>query len=305
VKKDSYSRFRIVNLRAWGLIFGVFVLMLLPSACIFPKKVTVRQRPLPAAEMTTAEVLQTLDDSGTAVETLTASGEFRVTGGALKEFQATEAEASGILVVERPDRIHVQIKVLGVTVADMVAAGNEYKMRLPRTNEFFVGLSNAPTTSDKWVENIRPKHIQDALFVNALPYRTDPRVKYVIEQDTKDQRSYYVIDFLEDTGSGAFEKRQRIWIDRYDKQVARKKIYRGDGRIEADVEYLDYQTFCGVAFPRTVVMRRPLDDYELKITLTNDKIRLNEQISEDKFFLAPQPGDKIKQRDAGVAPIAR
>jgi outer membrane lipoprotein-sorting protein len=300
VNTDSNSRFPIVNLRAWWLIL---VLTLLPSAC-FHRKVTV-QRPLPAVEMSTAEVLQTLDDSSSAVETLSASGEFRVTGGGLKEFKATEAEASGILVVERPDRIHVQIKVLGVTVADMVSRGNEYKMRLPRTNEFFIGASNAPGTSEKWVENIRPKHIQDALFVNALPYRTDPSIKYVIEQDTKDVRSFYVVDFLTASGSGALEKRQRIWIDRYNKQVARKKIFRDDGRIEADVEYFDYQTACGVSFPRTVVMRRPLDDYELKITLASDKVRLNVQVSDDQFLLDPQPGDRIKQRDTALAPVAQ
>jgi hypothetical protein len=293
-KEDSSYHFRSLRFTALSVTVALAFLL---SSC-FPRRVPVPP-PLPAAVMTPAELLEVLDDSSAAVETLTASGNFHVSGGALKTFEATQAEASGILVVERPGKIHVQVKMFGIMVADMVSEGNEYKMRMPTRKEFLTGLSDAPTTaSEKWYENMRPRHIQDALFVNALPYRSDPRIKYVIEQDSKDRRSFYVIDFLEDTGSGVLQKRQRIWIDRYDKLVSRKKIFRQDGEIEADVEYVDYQTFCGVAFPRTIMMRRPLDDYELKITLATDKIRLNEKISADKFILNPQPGDRLIQRES-------
>ncbi|HEX5000472.1 MAG TPA: DUF4292 domain-containing protein [Terriglobia bacterium] len=287
-----------MRLKAWSL---AALLALLPS-CIFhnPFPHTTRvDPPLPAVALSPAELLEKLDETSEAVETLRASGDFHVSGGALKTFESTEAQASGILVVERPDKIHVQVKLLGVTVADMVSLGSEYRMRLPSKKQFFTGdAANRATTSEKWYENMRPGHIQDALFVNTLPYRTDPHVKYTIEQDKQGRRSFYVIDFLEETTSGALEKRQRIWFDRYDKEVTRKKIFRSDGVIEADVEYMEYQTFCGVAFPRTIVMRRPLDDYELTITLAPDKIRLNEQMNDDMFGLSPQPGDKVILRDA-------
>jgi outer membrane lipoprotein-sorting protein len=183
----------------------------------------------------------------------------------------------------------------------MSSQDGRYALRIPSKDKFITGSDDAPATSDNWMENLRSRHILDALFLNALSETNAPRVNYMIEEDTKPDpkglRSYYVIDFFEVNAAGVAFKLQRIWIDRFDGQVTRKKTFRDDGEIESDVEYQGYESVGGVSFPTTIVLKRPLEDYELKITFSKNNVRLNQTIDPARFTLKPSPKDKVIERD--------
>src|SRR5437867_12493280 len=98
------------------------------------------------------------------------------------------------------------------------------------------------------------------------PYLNKAQVKSVLEEAVQGRRSYYVLSFINIGGSEA-QLMEKLCIDRTDMQVSGEQVFAKEGRLETDVEYLDYQSDGAEAFPLTVVMQRPLDQNTARIPL--------------------------------------
>ena len=71
------------------------------------------------------------------------------------------------------------------------------------------------------------------------------------------------------------------------------KVYRG--RIVTQATYANYQTYGDVQFPSLITIRRPLDEYSLKVEIT--KLALNGTFEEDQFELKIPPGVVVKRME--------
>jgi len=86
-----------------------------------------------------------------------------VYSGEIKDY----ATLGGYILFRAPDSIRVLglDPVLGSTIVDMVSVGELFRIHIPRKNRFIEGRNDAPPTSNKPLENLRPLALLTSLIV--------------------------------------------------------------------------------------------------------------------------------------------
>ena len=272
----------------------LILLLLFPASCISRKRVLPEeQRLLPAKTATRAELVQDLEAKSNSIQTLQGTVSLDLFGGGAKSGVLTEYhQTTGYVVVDRPKQIRFKVvaPIVLSTIADMVSDGRQYRVSIPVKNQFLVGDVNAPANSKTALANLRPQHLLDGLFIDVRPYLNKAQVKSVLEEAVQGRRSYYVFSFINIGGSEA-QLMEKLWIDRTDMQVSRKQVFAKEGRLETDVEYLDYQSEGAESFPQTVVIQRPLEEYTVKMTFL--KAAFNQKLADDTFNLERPDGSEL------------
>ena len=272
----------------------LILLLLFPASCISRKRVLPEeQRLLPAKTATRGELVQDLEAKSNSIQTLQGTVSLDLSGGGAKSGVLTEYhQTTGYVVVDRPKQIRFKVvaPIVLSTIVDMVSDGGQYRVSIPVKNQFFVGDVNAPANSKTALVNLRPQHLLDGLFIDVRPYLNKAQVKSVLEEAVQGRRSYYVFSFINIGGSEA-QLMEKLWIDRTDMQVSRKQVFAKEGRLETDVEYLDYQSESTESFPQTVVIQRPLEEYTLKMTF--QKAAFNQKLADDSFNLERPEGSEL------------
>ena len=272
----------------------LILLLLFPASCISRKRVLPEeQRLLPAKTATRAELVQDLEAKSNSIQTLQGTVSLDLSGGGAKSGVLTEYhQTTGYVVVDRPKQIRFKVvaPIVLSTIADMVSDGRQYRVSIPVKNQFLVGDVNAPANSKTALANLRPQHLLDGLFIDVRPYLNKAQVKSVLEEAVQGRRSYYVLSFINIGGSEA-QLMEKLWIDRTDMQVSRKQVFAKEGRLETDVEYLDYQSEGAESFPQTVVIQRPLEEYTVKMTFL--KAAFNQKLADDTFNLERPDGSEL------------
>ena len=275
------------------------LLLAFPAACISRKRVVPEaQRPLPAQTASRADLLQMLEKKSGQIHTLQGTLALDASGGSMKTGILTEyRQTKGYLVVDRPNqvRLKVQAPLALATVFDMVSDDRQYRVSIPVKNKFIIGDARAPANEKNPILNLRPQHILNALVVDITAYLSNPQVRSTLEETTEGRRSFYVFSFINIASRDA-EMVEKLWIDRTDLQVARKQIFRSDGKVDTDVEYSDYASQGDITFPQIILIQRPLDDYSLKMTF--QKTTVNEALTAEAFNLERPAGSELVQRDA-------
>jgi outer membrane lipoprotein-sorting protein len=268
------------------------------SGCISRKTtIPVDERLFPAESRTRAELLQDLEKRSQAISTLAAKVALDVSGGGNTGVLTEYRETTGIIQVDRPKQVRLQIQapVISTTVVDMVSDGSGlYKVNIPVKNKFMVGDTAAPPTSTNALLNLRPQHILDALFVDIQPYLNKPGIQTFLEEVTDGRSRYYVLHFVDisDNNGRLLEK---VWVDRTILQATRKQIFREDGVLETDVQFSEYESISGMPFPRVISIRRPIEDYNVKITFQLATLRLNTKLADNAFRLEQPAGSELVQ----------
>ena len=272
----------------------LILLLLFPASCISRKRVLPEeQRLLPAKTATRGELVQDLEAKSNSIQTLQGTVSLDLSGGGAKSGVLTEYhQTTGYVVVDRPKQIRFKVvaPIILSTIVDMVSDGGQYRVSIPVKNQFFVGDVNAPANSKTALVNLRPQHLLDGLFIDVRPYLNKAQVKSVLEEAVQGRRSYYVFSFINIGGSEA-QLMEKLWIDRTDMQVSRKQVFAKEGRLETDVEYLDYRSEGAESFPQTVVIQRPLEEYTVKMTFL--KAAFNQKLADDTFNLERPDGSEL------------
>jgi len=272
----------------------LILLLLFPASCISRKRVLPEeQRLLPAKTATRGELVQDLEAKSNSIQTLQGTVSLDLSGGGAKSGVLTEYhQTTGYVVVDRPKQIRFKVvaPIVLSTIVDMVSDGGQYRVSIPVKNQFFVGDVNAPANSKTALVNLRPQHLLDGLFIDVRPYLNKAQVKSVLEEAVQGRRSYYVLSFINIGGSEA-QLMEKLWIDRTDMQVSRKQVFAKEGRLETDVEYLDYQSEGAESFPQTVVIQRPLEEYTVRMTFL--KAAFNQKLADDTFNLERPDGSEL------------
>lgn len=272
----------------------VILILLVPASCISRKRVLPEeQRLLPAKTATRTELFQELQSKSNSIQTLQGTISLDLSGGGAKSGVLTEYhQTTGYVVVDRPRLIRFKVvaPIVLSTIADMVSDGRQYRVSIPVKNQFLVGDVNAPANSKTALANLRPQHLLDGLFIDVRPYLNESQVKSILEETVQGRRSYYVVSFINVAGSDA-ELVEKLWIDRTDMQISRKQVFAKDGRLETDVEYLNYQSDGAETFPQVVVIQRPVEEYTVKMTF--QKTALNQKLADDTFSLERPEGSEL------------
>ena len=217
--------------------------------------------------------------------------------GVIQEYH----EVKAFLLAARPASLRMigQAPVIGTTVFDMASDAETFKVSIPSKNKFLIGQMATERMSSKPIENLRPQHLLEALLWPEIR-KEEP----VVSEEFNDENArYYVLTVLR--GVYRAEIVRKVWFDRADLQVARLQSYGPKGALLSDVRVSDWQPLAGdsasgavvsatggvAAFPRTIRIDRPHDDYRLDLLI--NKVAVNQDIPADRFKLEQPAGSEL------------
>jgi outer membrane lipoprotein-sorting protein len=224
-------------------------------------------------------------------------------------------EVKAFILAARPAYIRVigQAPVIGKTVFDMVSDDKTFRISIPSKNKFLVGPVALEHTSSKPIENLRPQHLLDAILWPEIR-----KQETVLFQEFNDVNArYYILTVLR--GGYQTEIVRTIWFNRADLQISRIEEFAPKGILLSDTQYSDWEpvaaepgpgnqaqgaqgqaaqngngatpTATVPAFPRTIHIDRPHDDYQLDLQIT--KLALNQTMPPDRFQLERPAGSEL------------
>jgi hypothetical protein len=252
-------------------------------------------------DATREELLDKYNQIATGVKSVNTTVTLRPTtgskySGVIEEYH----EVKAFLLAQRPAEIRVigQAPVIGTTVFDMASDGETFWVSIPSKNKFLVGAVALERVSSKPIENLRPQHLLDALLWPEI--RKEESVLF--EEFNDENARFYVLTVLR--GGYRTEILRKVWFNRVDLNIARLQTFGPKGLLVSDVRLSDWEALLGDqehlastttnavnAFPRSMRLDRPHDDYELDLTIT--KLALNEDIPADRFHLEQPVGSEL------------
>lgn len=240
------------------------------------------------------EVLEReLSERDAAIKTLNASVQITATVGGGKEGKVTEYTSfRGYIFVRKPSdlRVLMQLPVIGSRAVDMVSDAEHFTLLIPPRNRAIVGTNQVTKPSKNGLENLRPAVFFDSLLVPGVrvdEFLTLTENMRIIPSATNKYEAIEEPDYdltVSRIKSGNVLNRLRVvHINRIDMLPFQQDIYDVHGRIVTQAMYDRYQKYGDVLFPSLITIRRPQDEYTLKIEIT--KLTINEKLEDDQFEL--------------------
>ncbi len=283
--------FSATRLFAFFLVFA----SLFSSACLVRHRVVAppgqpEHKPLLTADK--AGLIRRLHGISDAIQSFSMKVEMAPSVGSLHGGTVTDYPTiNGYVLYRQPD----QIRVIGLdpvvhgTAFDMLSTGNKFVVSIPARNQFVEGTNDAPANSPNKLENLRPEAFFGALMIK--PPKAPPDLT-VFEDDTDDARAAYRLLLLRGSGEDLHLERT-IYFDRYTLQITRQITFDAAGNIKGDTKYSNWKVYNGFLFPSVIDMQRPIDGYELVLTVTDLKINTPE-VTDEKFVLTQPPNAKVR-----------
>ncbi len=257
---------------------------------------------LPLQTATLEELVAKLNQQHGAVRSINAEAEVMPTTGsaysgvieeyrdvktfvlAQREYNATDnprqAESERIRMIG-------QAPIVRKTVFDMTADRREFRIHLPTKNKFIVGPTELERRSEKPIENLRPQHLVEALFIPG-PW---PNTPHLLEENEFDGLRYYGVSEVILDAAGQTILNRKWWFERSGLELVRVQRFGTKGELVSDVRYADWREESGVRYPHQIELARPQDDYRL--TLRFKKMTLNQPVAPEKFVLEKPEGAEL------------
>jgi outer membrane lipoprotein-sorting protein len=299
---NVHLRFRVV----------LAVLLVLPlTSCLFRSRraqVLLSNQALKTA--TLEQLVATINNEANRIHTLSATVDLAASSGGSKKGKITTyKEIKGYILVRQPNMIRMigLLPIVRNRAFDMVSDGNTFKLWVPPENKFVVGSNNIVRPSQKPLENLRPQHIYDALLLHAIDPAHDIAVLEQGNRRIQDPKSKkevlepdYNVDVITRFDKGWYLSR-KITFSRVDLMPIRQRVYDRNGYLATDATYFDFKDYGGLIFPTVIRIWRPQEEYS--VTLSIEKLTLNQPLTDDQFALTRPPGSQLIQLD-GTTPTA-
>jgi outer membrane lipoprotein-sorting protein len=293
-------------------LFLLVLLIELPlTGCLFRSRKV--QPPLAAGPLKNAtqrELITYINTQAASIQSVQATVDIDTSVGGAKKGKITDyQQIRGYVLVRKPSMLRMigLTPIVRTTAFDMVSDGHDFKLSIPPKSRFVVGRNDIETHSvTQPLENLRPKHIYDALLIREIAptevavMETETEIVIVDKKHRREQPEY-VIDVIRQAGQGWVLSR-KIVFNRTDLLPHRQTLYDDQGEIATDAMYEDYREQNGVSFPWQIEISRPKEEYD--ITLTMVKLELNGSLGDDKFVLAQPPGAQVIHLDKAGADSA-
>jgi hypothetical protein len=208
-------------------------------------------------------------------------------GGELTDY----ATVRTTVLFRRPDNIRViglDPVVHSSLIFDMVSTGRDFRVSVPSKNTFIEGDNDAPPNSANKLENLRP-----TAFLNSLIFvAPGPSDLTLLEDDTDETKAVYIL-FVVARAGNELRLLRAVYFDRYTLVIARQKTFGPSGAIVSETRYSDWKLYGNIFYPSVILIRRPLDGYE--VTMTVIDMTINEpEVTPDRFVLEQPPGSQLK-----------
>jgi outer membrane lipoprotein-sorting protein len=255
---------------------------------------------------TVEQVEKDVSDRDAAIKTLNASVLITATTGGSKEGLVKEYTSfKGYIFLKQPEQLRVilQLPVFGSRAFDMVSDGKTFTLVHASSSGsvWMQGTDKVPTTPSKnGLENLRPAVFLDALLVQGVgaeEYVTLTESTRILrpEQKHKDaiEEPVYELNVMRAKSGNVLRVERVVKISRVTGLPFEQDVYDDGGAVVTQAKYEAYQPFNGQQFPTVITIRRPKDEYSLKINVT--KLTLNETFDADQFVLTVPDGVAVKK----------
>lgn len=288
-----------------GCLLGLPVLLagcsLLPSTRHLP----VPKAPATVQNATPEELVAQLNKSWDGLNTITAKVNILASITKPKEGSVTtEPSFTANILLSKPEmlRVYARVPVLGTEMFDMASDGKNFTLYVPSKKEAVKGPNALTKKSPNEFENMRPAFFYDAMVVRGLTpdelYSVtadsetieDPQKKHLLS------KAEYVLSVVRSNpGSRQQTPVRVVTFDRSDLKPYQQDIYDADGNLETQVFYGSYSDFNGVDYPSTITIKRPLESYQIVLTVLT--VTENQSLEHDEFVVDVPAGTTVKNLD--------
>ena len=276
---------------------------LLLSGCMFTtRKLPVPRPPMVTQSVTPAELVTQLNNRWEAINSLTAKVEIQLSVLKQKEGVAKDyTTIRGQIVMRKPESLRVvgMVPLLGTKIFDMASDGKDFTASIPVLSTAYRGSNALKKKSANPLENLRPKIFFDAMLVKGL----DPDGQFMVTsetitgEDAAKKHLYLIPEYIlsimrrkADTQELAPVRVVRFHRD--DLLPYQQDTYDSTGNIETQVFYADYRNFDSLPFPSTIIIKRPME--ELQVVLTVDEMKQNVPMKDEQFEVKILEGTPVK-----------
>ena len=288
-------------------VMAAVALMMGTSGCFRSTKL-VQQTQAPDFYRTASvdELEKQISDRDAAIKTMNASVLITAsTGGGRTGKVTTYTSFRGYIFVRKPEdlRVILQLPVIGSRALDMVSDGKTFTMVHATAGHGDVWMTGSDTVSKpspNGLENLRPPVFLDSLLVPGVTpeeFVSLDNSTRILQSTEHKRQAIEEPDYdlsIEKVKSGHVLQTLRvIHISRVTMLPFEQDIYDDAGHVVTQATYDKYQEFNGVQFPTVITIKRPLDEYSLKIEVT--KLTLNGQLDDDQFKLDVPAGVTVKE----------
>jgi hypothetical protein len=283
----------------------VSVLLLPLNGCLVSTH-TLRRVEVPSRVMTASadQLVGSINDQCRSIQSLVAIVDFQlIEGGPRKGKQTTTTSFSGTILQQNPRslRVTVRLPVVGTKAMDMATQGRTFTLWIPLRNEAFKGANTVTKESPNPLENLRPSVFSDSLLLGCIApddlvtltsetkTHLDAKAKHLIAQPD------YDLMVLRRKGTQELVAQRVVHFNRTNLVPYQEDVYDQNGAIQTEATYGPTEKFGDVSFPRTIAIKRPLD--ELQILITIEKLTVNLPLPDDKFELTIPEGTTVHLLD--------
>lgn len=283
------------------------LLLLLPllSGCFVHTR-TVKQAKMPSVVLTATadQLVQDVNKQCQVINSLSATVEFQATeGGPRKGKEKTYTSFSGYILLRKPEAVRVigLVPVLHTRAFDMASDGNLFKLLIYYPHDHVIEGSNTVTKeAANPLENMRPKIFFDSLLIDCI--EPDDLVTLTTDNETKvDPKTkqlmldpqYDLTVVRRKPDSQELIPQRVIHFTRTDLRTVQEDIYDQKGAIQTTAIYGPPQRFGPQMFPGTVTIKRPLEEYQILITV--QKVNVNLTLTDDQFEIKIPEGTPVRK----------
>jgi hypothetical protein len=255
------------------------------------------------------QLVETVNRRYDQVTSLSATVDFAASvGGAHKGQQTDYTSIHGYIRMRKPQMLRVlgYLPVVRLRAFDLASDGKSFTMLIPPKSRAILGSNSVTTPAANPMENLRPGVFLDSIVIrsisadsivsltNSSQTRLEPRTKQLIERPQYDLTVLKPGERRSSPGLPELVTPLRvIHFNRVDLMPTGQDIYNADGDLETQVVYGPYQDFNGTQYPSTITINRLLDEF--RITLTVEKLTLNQPLADDQFELKVPEGYKVQK----------
>lgn len=279
----------------------------LAGCSLFPstRKLPVPKAPAIVQTVTPDQLVEQLNQHWDAVQAMTAKVTMQASLEKPKEgLVRDEPTIPGVILWRKPGMLRVlgQVPILGTRMFDMASNGKNFTMYIPSRKQAIEGPNTLNKLSPNQFENMRPKFFFDAMVVQGVG--PDDRYSVTSDSETIEDPSKkhlllkpeYVLSVLRAKPNSRQDTTMRqVVFDRATMLPYEQDIYDAEGKIETKVLYSGYRDFGSVNYPSTIVIERPLEAYQ--IVLTVETVNQNLNLKDDQFEVTLPPETQVKHLD--------
>ncbi|MES2221204.1 MAG: outer membrane lipoprotein-sorting protein [Acidobacteriota bacterium] len=278
--------------------------MLMLTGCL--KHTRLLERPQAPAVVQTAtpqQLIQQLDERFDAIHSMNARVLIRASVGGVDKGKETDyTSIRGYILLRQPSMLRVlgMLPVIETRAFDMVSNGNHFTLLIPPKSLAITGTGSVAIPSSNPLMNLRPAVFYDSMLIK----KVEPDDLVYVTSDTgivRDPRTHhlmaepdYELGILRRIGTSQQLMPERVvHISRTNMLPFQQDEYDSDGILVTRTLYSAYRTFDGIPFPTKITINRPIDGYQLALTI--QKLTFNHPLADDQFELKIPAGTKMQK----------